>query len=300
MAHRRPSPPWRIRRSGVLSRTVHRMSDRDPVISFLSDYGLQDEFVGVCHGVIAKRCPRARVIDVTHEIPPQDVLVGARALRDTVPFMPAGVHLAVVDPGVGATGVMQRRAVALRVGEDKRWLVGPDNGLLVPAAIELGGVAIAMDIGASPECLTPVSPTFHGRDVFAPVAAAIADGAPLDSIGEPFDPEELKDVLLPEAEFVEAELQAHVVAVDRFGNLALDATGEQLEHLGVEPGAEATIEADCVYGTATRGRTFADVPPGSLLLYEDARGMVALAVNEGSAEQSLGLSLGDRVTLQDR
>lgn len=274
------------------------MNAHGPFISFLSDYGLQDEFVGVCHGVIARRCPRARVIDITHQIPPYDVLAGARTLRDSIRFLPAGVHLAVVDPGVGAGGAMERRAVALRTAQDGHWLVGPDNGLLAPAAQALGGVVLALDIGSSPERLSPVSATFHGRDIFAPVAAALADGA--EPVGEPLDPGTLKGLPLPEAEIVEGALVAHVVGVDRFGNLALDASRGQLDQIGVALAMEAAIEADGVYGTATVGRTFADVPPGATLIYEDARESVALAINEGSAAQSLGLSLGDRLTVEAR
>ena len=279
---------------------MHRVSAREPFITFLSDYGLQDEFVGICHGVIARRCPRARVIDITHEIPPQDVLVGARTLRDSVRFMPAGVHLAVVDPGVGASGAMARRAVALRTRHEDRWLVGPDNGLLAPAADALGGVSEAFDLGASPERLLPVSDTFHGRDVFAPVAAALADGAQPESVGEPLDPTALKGLLLPAAGTSGGTLRAHVVNIDRFGNVALDGTAEQLESIGLRLASEVQIEAHGQLGAAIRARTFADVPPGALLLYLDAREMVALAVNEGSAAQTLGLCHGDAVEVRPR
>lgn len=269
-----------------------------PFIAFLSDYGLQDGFVGVCHGVIARRCPAARVIDVTHEIPPQDVLVGARTLRDSLRFMPAGVHLAIVDPGVGASGPLARRAVALRTRHEGRWLVGPDNGLLAPAAAALGGVGEALDVGASPERLLPTSATFHGRDLFAPVAAALADGASPESVGEPIDPVDLKGLLLPAAGTSGGALQAHVVDIDRFGNVALDGTAEQLDSIGLLPASNVAIAAHGRRGTAIRARTFADVPPGTMLLYLDSREMVALAVNEGSAAQALSLSHGDRVEVR--
>ena len=154
-----------------------------PVITFLSDYGQCDEFVGVCHAVIARRCPRARIIDLVHGVPRHDIRAGALALRAALPYAPPGVHLAVGDPGVGG----ERRAVALRVAQDERILVGPDNGLLTVAAEALGGVVEAVDIGDSPECLRPISATFHGRDVFAPVAAALADGVALAALGEPIE-----------------------------------------------------------------------------------------------------------------
>src|SRR3954454_8111441 len=140
-----------------------------PVLTFLTDYGLLDEFVGICHGVIARLAPEVRVIDITHGIPRHDVRAGALVLRGALPYCPPGVHLAVVDPDVGA----RRRAVALRCAEDDRLLVGPDNGLLMPAAAALGGAIEAVDISRSAHRLEPVAATFHGRDVFGPVAAAL-------------------------------------------------------------------------------------------------------------------------------
>ena len=154
-----------------------------PFISFLSDYGLDDDFVGICHGVIATICPEARVIDIAHGVRRHDVRAGAVILRDALAYMPAGVHLAIVDPDVGA----ERRAVALRLDDD-RLLVGPDNGLLWPAAELGGGVVEAADIARSRFRLEPLSATFHGRDIFAPVAARLAAGAPLAEAGEPCDP----------------------------------------------------------------------------------------------------------------
>lgn len=278
------------------------MGGARPVISFLSDYGLADEFVGVCHGVIARRCPQARVIDVTHAIPPQALRTGAAMLRDCVRFLPAGVHLAVVDPGVGATGgVGLRRAVALRAAEQERLLVGPDNGLLMPAAEALGGVVEAIDIGSSPECLTPVSRTFHGRDIFAPVAAALAAGAELGAIGESLAVEMLVQLRLPCAKVRGQAIDAHVLRIDRFGNVMLDARWEQLRQLGLRARGRVSLElGGLARDSGSHGgagdlplalcvHTFSEVAPGELLLYEDSRGMLALAVNEGSAAAALGV-----------
>src|ERR1700677_2410720 len=195
------------------------MPDRalPPVITFLSDYGLLDEFVGVCHGVIARRYPNARVIDLTHSIPRHDVRSGAIVLRSALPFLPAGVHLAIVDPGVSAVGRHARRAVAIRTVEQDHLLVGPDNGLLMPAAERLAGVAEAFDIGQSPERLEPVSRTFHGRDIFAPVAAALAAGAPLSEVGDPLAVDQLRRFGLPKAHLSEGALTVHVLRGDTFG-----------------------------------------------------------------------------------
>src|ERR1700742_1820839 len=161
------------------------------IITFASDYGPGDEYVGVVHGVIARIAPDVRIIDLGHGVPPQDVRTGARRLARALPFAPAGVHLAVVDPGVGGA----RRAVALRAGD--RWLVGPDNGLLIEAAQRFGGVDEAFDIGDSPWRLEPVSNTFHGRDVFRPVAAHLALGEPPQA---PIDPAGLVRLERPVAE----------------------------------------------------------------------------------------------------
>ena len=164
-------------------------------ISFLSDYGNEDEFVGVCHAVIARRCPEARVIDLDHAIPRHDVLAGALTLAASVRFLPAGVVLAVVDPGVGG----ERRALALRSVEGEQLFVGPDNGLLMAAVERLGGVAEAVEISDSGERLEPTSETFHGRDVFAPVAGALAAGETLAGVGEPVPAEGIVRLELPRA-----------------------------------------------------------------------------------------------------
>ncbi len=278
-----------------------------PVVSFLSDYGTQDEFVGVCHAVIARRCPRARVIDITHSVPPQDLVAGARILRDCVRFLPSGVLLAIVDPGVGAVGAERRRAVAIQVSEPHILLVGPDNGLLMPAARALGGASRAVDIGSSPERLQPVSKSFHGRDIFAPVAAALAAGGHLPDVGAPIDPSKLTDLKLPEAEVRGQAIATHVLGVDRFGNVLLDARARQLEQISARLGAKVRIEPREEWESASAGEmatavavcasTFADVPRGALLLYEDSRGMLALAIREGSAAASLEIARGDELTI---
>ena len=260
------------------------------VVTFLSDYGLDDDFVGVCHGVIARIAPQARVIDVTHGIARHDVRSGALVLRRALPYMPAGVHLAVVDPEVGAA----RRAVALRCADDDgRLLVGPDNGLLMAAAERFGGVAEAVDVGRSPLRLEPVSASFHGRDVFAPVAAALAAGGVLAEAGEPLDPAELAGLSLPSARVDEDGLVAHVLQADRYGNVVLDAEHAQLARCGLRLGDAVTVNGR----PARYATTFADLPAGGLLLYEDGYRTLALAINRGSALAELGLALDDEVRI---
>lgn len=252
------------------------------VVTFLSDYGLEDDFVGVCHGVIARIAPDVRIIDVTHGIARHDVRAGAIVLRRALAYLPAGVHLAVVDPGVGSA----RRGVALRCA-DERLLVGPDNGLLTLAAEACGGVVEAVDLAASALGLAASSASFHGRDLFAPVAAALAAGAPLPAAGAPCEPASLVALELPRAEVGDAGVLAHVLHADHFGNAMLDARREELAAAGLKPG-----DAIVVNGIrAAFETTFADVAPGGLLLYEDAYGALALAINRGSALQALGLEL---------
>jgi hypothetical protein len=265
-----------------------------PVVTFLSDYGYEDEFVGVCHGVIAQRCPAARIIDVTHGIRAHDVRGGALALRAALPYMPAGVHLAVVDPGVGS----ERRAVALTTDDPRRFLVGPDNGLRMEAAALFGGAREAFDIGRSPEVLTPPAATFHGRDVFAPVAAALADGVAVQRLGELFPPADLVMLEMPRPRVEPGALIAHVLSIDGYGNLSTDAAPHLLLEAGVALGA--AIFVVCAGGDAGGRfvRTFADAATGSLLCYEDGRGALALAVSSGSAATCLGVSVGDELTLR--
>ena len=265
------------------------MSELPPLITFLSDYGLGNEFVGVCHAVIARRCPRARVIDLTHEIPRHDVHTGAIVLRGTLPYLPEAIILAVVDPGVGTTGARGRRAIAVRTVEQDRVLVGPDNGILMPVCERLGGVAQAVDVGRSDERLQPVSHTFHGRDIFAPVAAALADGVPLTELGEKLAVEGLRRLNIPVAVMREEGLELHVLHRDTFGNLILDGETGQLAELGIELGGELWVTQAGRRYEVTFARTFADVPPGGLLLYEDGLGMLALAVNRGSAAELLDI-----------
>jgi S-adenosylmethionine hydrolase len=258
-----------------------------PIITFLSDYGLTDDFVGICHGVIAGICPAARVIDLTHGIPRHDVRSGAIVLGEAMRYLPIGVHLAVVDPDVGA----QRRAIALRLA-DGRVLVGPDNGLLSVAARAGGGIAEAVDIARSRHRLQPVSATFHGRDIFAPVAAALAAGAPVAGAGDPLDIDHVIRLELTEPSRDGETLVTHVRYIDRFGNLQLDAGHDDLSGTGIKLGRPARIKLPG--GTSQHVHfvlTFADAAPDELLLYEDAQRRLAIAVRHGDAAARLGLTV---------
>src|SRR5437667_76595 len=190
---------------------------RTSFVTFLTDFGLRDDFVGTCHGVIKRLAPEAEIIDITHGIEPQQVLQGAMVLANTIPYMPVGVHLAVVDPGVGSS----RRCVVL-TGADGRRYVGPDNGLLVPAAERLGGIEAAHELTNLKYRLDPAALTFHGRDVFSPAAAHLSNGVDPAELGAAVDPGTLVRLLLPEPEIGSRRIRATILYVDRFGNVQLN------------------------------------------------------------------------------
>jgi S-adenosylmethionine hydrolase len=263
-----------------------------PVVTLLTDYGPQSEFPGICHGVIRRICPDAAIVDISHGIGRHDVRHGALVLRNALPYLPTGVHVAVVDPQVGT----ERRAVAIRCA-DGNVLVGPDNGLLSLAAEAAGGVAEAVDISRSPHRLEPVSATFHGRDVFAPVAAAVAGGAPLAEAGDPLDAGELAVLELPRPQREGETLVAHALLIDVYGNVTLDVHHDDLPGTALTLGRAVEVEAGGTTARAMFTTTFADLPPGELLLYEDSSRMLALAVNRGDAGAALGLAPDDEVRL---
>lgn len=257
-------------------------------ISFTTDYGLSDGFVAACHGVIARIVPQVRVLDVTHLVPPQDVRHGALVLAQVVPYLPPAVHLAVVDPGVGTA----RRGIALTTAAGA--LVGPDNGLLLPAAQALGGIVAAHELQAAEYRLSQVTRTFHGRDVFAPAAAHLAGGLDIAALGSEIDPDLLARLPSPRVVAQPGRVETEVLTVDHFGNLQLGGT---LAQLGAEPGETVHIKLSGKDETATVGATFADVPQGRPVLFADSAGQLALAINGGSAAASFAARPGVPVVL---
>lgn len=256
------------------------------VISFTTDYGLADGFVAACHGVIARIAPEVRVIDVTHQVPPGDVRRGALVLAQTLPYLPAGIHVAVVDPGVGT----RRRAVA--VASTSTVLIGPDNGLLPWAAEALGGVREAVELTNEAMFVHPVRRTFHGRDIFAPVAAHLAAGRPLADAGPSIDVASLVRLPTPRVETGATWISAEILTVDRFGNIQLAAGPAELTVLGA-----AADLVDVAGVPAVLGQAFGSVDPGQLVVYLDSSDRVAIAVNGGSAAERLALDPGDLVRL---
>jgi S-adenosylmethionine hydrolase len=261
------------------------------VVTFLTDFGLQDDFVGTCHGVMARIAPDVRVIDVTHGIEPQAVLQGAIVLRNTAPYLPAGVHLAVVDPGVGGS----RRAIAVRA-RDGRMFVGPDNGLLMLAADE-AGVESAHELVDPRYRLADVSHTFHARDIFAPAAAHLASGAEISELGPAIDPADLVRIDVPEPVVGRTQISTIVLVVDRFGNVATNAKREHVAALGVSPGDRVEIRLSLDRYFALLADTFADAGPGELLLYEDSYGLMTLAISRGDAAGLTGVAAGSEIRI---
>ena len=262
------------------------------IISLLTDYGYDDEFVGVCHAVIRSIRPGVPIVDVTHGIARHDVREGAIVLRNSMPYLPVGVHVAVVDPQVGT----ERRGVAIRCADD-RVLVGPDNGLLSLAWERAGGAVEAVDISRSPFRLEPVSATFHGRDLFAPVGARLVAGAELLEAGDPLNVGDLTVLELPTASVDSGVASGHAILIDRYGNVSLNLGHAELLELGVTMGSQVRVAAGGRDREARVVQTFADVAEGELLLYEDAWSSLALAINRGDASTELGIGVDDEVRI---
>ena len=262
------------------------MKRRD-IITFLSDYGLQDEFVGVCHGVMIGIAPFLRIVDINHQILRQDIRHGAVVLLQAIRYMPEAVHLAVVDPSVGS----DRRAVAIESGWGETF-VGPDNGLLIPAATARGGIKRAFEIVDQRFLLTPVSRTFQGRDVFAPAAAHIASGVDPAELGPAIVPDDLVPLEISQAWVHDDHLHAEVLQVDRFGNLQFnfDRTVMDSAGIGEMPHLEVRMEGHRL--KVAFAPTFAAVPDGDYVLVEDSYRYVSLAINKGDAAARLRAHAG--------
>ena len=260
-------------------------------MTFLTDFGLDDGFVAACHGVAVRIAPDVRIIDVTHLVPPGDIRRGAAVLARTITAMPPAVHVAVVDPGVGTA----RRAVALGAGDAV--LVGPDNGLLSWAADALGGARRAVELTNESLWNRPVSPTFHGRDIFMPVAARLFGGVTLDEAGTGIDVGELVALAPPLSRITATGAEGEVLSADRFGNVQLSIPAADAAKAGIGIGAELLIRCNRVEFTAPFLETFGSAPPGHLIAYSDSAGLISLAVSNGSAAERLSLPPGARVRI---
>jgi S-adenosyl-L-methionine hydrolase (adenosine-forming) len=263
-------------------------------IVFLSDFGYRNEWVGICHAVMNRIAPASPIVDLSHGIPPLDVRGGAVLLVDSLPYLsPDAIVLAIVDPSVG-----RDRDVALETA-DGRLVVGPDNGLLAPAASALGGVARAVEITSPEVVLSPVSPSFHARDVLAPAAAHLAAGAELGTLGDAVDPATLVVLAIPEPAVERGKIECEVLDLNRFGNVLLNVREAQLAEAGLDRVEEIQVDATSGSGRARRVATYADVQSGDWGLIVDPRGWLSVVRgNPANAAEGLGsVAPGDPIWL---
>lgn len=262
-------------------------------ISFISDFGRDDEFVGVVHGVIARIAPDVRVIDIGHEFAQGDIRAGSLALMRSIQYLPQGVALAVIDPGVGTA----RKAIAVRT----EWgvLIGPDNGLLAPAVAMVGGADKIVSI-ENPELQLPApGSTFHGRDLFGPAAAVIADGqATLEDLGPEVDRDSVMPMMIPLVEHEENSVTGEVLWVDHFGNCQLNVTPDDLNRVGISQGTEAVLKIHSAEFPIEWVEAYGNVVAGEGLLHIDSYGQIAVAVRDGRAVDSYPLDDGTTVTIR--
>ena len=259
-----------------------------PVIGFLTDFGL-DGAAAICRGVMLSIARDSQIVDICHTVPKYAIADGAYLLRTAVPWLPVGIHVAVVDPGVGT----ERRPIGLLTARGDV-LLGPDNGLLLPAAERLGGIVDQRLLANRAWALSATSSTFHGRDIFAPIGAHLALGKAFDVVGPALDRDGLVALDLPAPTVEAGRLSTGIAYVDSFGNLRLAGTVADLTTaLGkIEPGTILELDLDGARERASWHRTFGDVAAGELLVYEDSSGDLAIAVSSGSAARRLGTITG--------
>ncbi len=268
------------------------MGRRHQTVSFLSDYGLEDEFAGVVRSVVRSLAPHVTVVDITHGIAAHDVRGASLALVRSVQYLAPGVVLAVVDPGVGT----DRRAVAVEVGpEGEAVFVGPDNGLLAGAVAMTGGATRAVELTEPAYHLPAPGATFAGRDIFAPVAGHLCNGVDLAELGPSIDPVTLRPGLLPLSRQEEGKLMSEVLWVDRFGNAQLNVDPGDIAAMGDRISLRWGIDQ---VRTGRLARTYGELKTGELGLVVDSYGLVSVALDQRSAAEELRLRPGDAVTLE--
>ena len=270
------------------------MTPVDRTIVFLSDFGYRNEWVGICHAVMNRIAPGSPVVDLSHGVPPLDVQNGALLLVDSVPYLSAGaVVLAVVDPSVG-----RDRDIAIEAA-DGRLLVGPDNGLLMPVSQALGGVTRAVEVTSLDVVLTPVSPSFHARDVLAPAAGHLAAGAPIGALGPEIDPAGLASFALPQPAVEHGKIECEVLDLNRFGNVLLNVRPAQLAQSGLDSASAVQVDATSGSARARHVSTYADLGADEWGIIHDPRDwLLVIRGNPGNAAEGLGnVGPGDPIWL---
>lgn len=265
------------------------MALRYDTISFLSDYGHADEFVGVVHSVIRQLAHDVRVIDINHEIPPYNVRAGGLTLGRCAQYLAPGVVLAVVDPGVGS----KRRPVAVEVDNGQSVLIGPDNGVLAAAVAVAGGATRAVCLNNPVYQLASAGSLFDGRDIFAPAAAHLCNGVPLEELGELISTASLLPGTLPIPESTADGLVVEVLWVDHYGNVQINADPADIDSFG----DTFTVRSESTTRTIHRTASFSDLGTGAVGMVTDSYGALALVCNQASAAEALGVVTEDPLTL---
>lgn len=267
------------------------MGRHHDTVSFLSDYGTTDEFAGVVRAVIRTMAPHVTVLDITHEIAPFDVRAGSMALMRASQYLPPGIVLAVVDPGVGGS----RRAVAVEAGDEgERVFLGPDNGLLATAVAMVGGARRVVELVDEKYQLPAPGPTFAGRDIFAPAAAHIALGVDIAELGPVVDPHSLLPGLVPLSQEEGDRIRAEVLWVDRFGNVQLNVDPSEIDRFG----DRVAVRLNDTVRVARRVTAYGELRPSEVGLLVDSYGLLAVVVDRASAAADLGLHAGMGVYLE--
>ena len=263
------------------------------LITITTDFGLESEGAGIMEATILTICPTARVVQLCHTVTSFSTVEGARQLECAVSLGVPAIHIGVVDPGVGT----DRRAVVVRLAGDV-FLVGPDNGVLIPAARKLGNIQMVRQITSPGVLRQPVSDTFHGRDVFASVAGHLAAGVAPDSVGPALDPSELLEAPYTDANWLNGSLTATVIRINHFGNCILNANEQDIFNHSTALTSLNLRRGHSSLGSALLAKTFGTVPPGSLLMYPDSYGRVGIATNQGNFAKHFDLSVGETITLE--
>ncbi len=260
------------------------------LLTFLTDFGLAWGPVGTCHAVAASIAPEVRVVDLSHGIPPFDLRAGAWVLASALPFTPVAVHVAVVDPGVGTS----RLPLAVHVARGDL-LIGPDNGLLIPAAERLGGIREVREITNSALMRQPVSPTFHGRDIFVPVGAHLAASQPFEEVGRVVESGQLRSPPWKRPDYAEHRVEGEVALLDNFGNVR---TNIEVQRWPIERNRILRLNTPSNSVDLPTASTFGEVATRDLIVFDDSSGYVCIAMNQGSAGEALGLQSGMALGLE--
>lgn len=263
-----------------------------PFISFTSDFGVQSQGVGVMEGIARSICPEAHIIHLTHGLPDFDIITGARTL-EAVNWLPIGYHVCVVDPGVGSN----RRCLTIKTKRGD-YLIGPDNGVLIPASRVLGGITKVVEITNEKFMRAPISSIFHGRDIFAPAAAWLANGIEIKQLGKEVNVADLVPAPYEEATIQENEIKARVISINKFGTIHLNIRASQWDKAGFNLNEIVELETEDEKIHLMYVKTFSDVLVGDPLIMKDDYNRIEAAINQGAFVKKYKLEVGNKVIVR--